>query len=323
MILKVIFFILLFQAPKILYSFYNFYGDIPFQYQITFTGDLIIDSKFINYTNTGEFDITYTLQTRSEFSTPQQSVTDWYFSELHTTTFPPLLSTLWRNYLLQKQKEIAYAVRVNNNHFLVFNKKGEVHPLSYIMEVFFPVIKQNKLSYKQNYHIPHEYSSVKKQNFLNINIEGWDFFKYTRPLTDKPLILLETNTQFINQIYSNYVDNRKNKQSTLFWIQSLNISQQNIYKQIESNIELTGMYFIDLAERLLHHATIIGKMTIPVSYEHQNYQTSINIELEGKFNIKLIYPSVYSDKDIPPPIMLNDNLIPLGTPKASFNQKTN
>lgn len=291
MIRLVLFFLLIIQTPKALYSFYDFYGDLPFQYRVTFTGTVIFETRHMSYTNTnGEFSIIYVLETRSDFSAPNQIVTDWYFSEMMTTNLPSILPSVWRAYISKKQKEIAYIVKLDTDHFYVFNRNGELHPLTYIMDVFFPVIDQSKTMYEKQYHVPNSKNTRDIKDYLNINITGWDFFKYTRPLNSRPYILMETNELLINQIYQNYSSTRKAKKETLFWLQSIIGNKKNAYDQLLSDMELTGMYFIDLRERLLTKATVLGKTFTKLPYEDGQYKENFNLYLEGAFNIELLHP---------------------------------
>ncbi|MGL5955455.1 MAG: hypothetical protein ACRC0X_02445 [Brevinema sp.] len=282
MILIVIFF---FITTIKTYSFYDLYGDIPFQYKVVFTGEVIISSKYFNYTNTnGSFNFNYIVVTRSEFSTDKQVIVDWYFSQLESTNLPPILSSMWAYYLRSKQNEITYSVKLDTDHFLVFSKEGKRHPIGYFLESIFPIINLQQSLYQKEYYLELP-ETAQQKNYITLKIQGWDFFRYTRPLDSRPLILLETNTQFINDIYQYYAKKQTQDQSAVFWMQNIEIARMNSHKRVKDESTLTGMYFIDLKNKIMSEATIMGKIATEIAYQYQNFKLPFNVSLEGKFDI--------------------------------------
>ncbi len=287
LILKVLFFIVLglkLSIPS--YSFYDIYGDILYLYDVEFTGEVIISSKYFSYTNTNaQFNFNYSLSTSSEFTDTQQIVVDWKFSPLTSSTLPSIFIDLWQSYVNSKTDNIAYIVKLESDHFLVFDKNGKRHPLGYVFEVLFPIIDMKNNQYNQRYslNVPSELET----DLISMVVSGWDFFKISRELNSDPLILLETNIQLINDIYSTYAYRNNNNIPTVFWMQNINILQANRYKQIKHEAILTGMYFLELDEKTLSKSIIISKVSVELPYQYQNFKVPFNLKLEGKFNINL------------------------------------
>ena len=287
LIIKAIFFltiVLKLSTPS--YSLYDIYGDISFLYDIKFTGKVIVSSKFFNYTNTNaQFDFNYSLSTRSELAEGEQIVVDWKFSPIRTTSLPSLFVDLWNSYIEEQTKDIVYTIKLPTDQFLVFDKRGKKNSLGYFFEILFPIIDTKKNQYNQKYtlDIPNEL----RTDHLSLEISGWDFFKITRPLDAAPLILLETNTQFINDIYSDYAERQSKKIPTVFWMQHINIFQINEYKQVQNEAILTGMYFLEVDKKILSKAIILSKLSVEVPFQYQNFKVPFNVQLEGKFDISL------------------------------------
>ncbi|MDK2818739.1 MAG: hypothetical protein KFW21_04750 [Spirochaetota bacterium] len=287
LILKIIFFIVLglkLSIPS--YSFYDIYGDILYLYDVEFTGEVIISSKYFSYTNTNaQFNFDYSLSTSSEFTDTQQIVIDWKFSPLTSSTLPSIFIDLWQSYIDSKTDNIAYIVKLESDHFLVFDKNGKRHPLGYVFEVLFPIIDMKNNQYNQTYslNVPSELET----DLISMVVSGWDFFKISRALNSDPLILLETNIQLINDIYSTYAYRNNNNIPTVFWMQNINILQANRYKQIKHEATLTGMYFLELDEKILSKSIIISKVSVELPYQYQNFKVPFNLKLEGKFDINL------------------------------------
>ncbi|MGL4677592.1 MAG: hypothetical protein ACRCWI_08020 [Brevinema sp.] len=283
-------FVFIFFFITTTHSFYDLYGDIPFEYEVVFTGKVIISSKYFNYTNTNSsFNFNYAVVTRSEFSTDKQVIVDWYFSNLTTSQLPLILSSIWSYYLQSKQKEIAYSVKLDTDQFLVFDKKGQRHPIGYFLESIFPIVNLQRSIYQQQYYLELP-ESPKQKSFMTLKIQGWDFFRQTRPTNSSPLILLETNTPFINNIYQHYEQKQKDDIPTVFWIQNIEITHLNAYKQLKGESILTGIYFLDLQNKIISQAAVIGKITTEIPYQYHNFQLPFKVFLEGQFDIALKAP---------------------------------
>lgn len=287
LIIKAIFFLtigLKLSTPS--YSFYDIYGDILFLYDVEFTGKVIVSSKFFNYTNTdAQFDVNYSLVTRSEFTVGEQLVVDWKFSPITTTSLPTIFVDLWNFYLEEQTKKIIYTVKLPSDHFLVFDKKGKRLSLGYFFEILLPIIDTEKNQYHQKYAL--DITDELKTDYLSLDITGWDFFKTIRSLDAEPLILLETNMQLINEIYSNYAEKQNKDTPTIFWMQHVNMFQVNEYKQVQNEAVFTGMYFLETNKKQLSKAIVMGKMSVEIPYQYQNFKVPFTIQLEGKFDINL------------------------------------
>ena len=317
LIIRVIFFLtiaLKLSTPS--YSFYDIYGDMNFLYDGEFTGKVIVSSKFFNYTNTNaQFNFNYSLTTRSEFTEGEQLVVDWRFFPIVTKSLPAIFVDLWNSYLGALTKKIIYTVKLPSDHFLVFDKKGKRMPLGYFFEILLPIIDIEKNQYHQRYGL--DIVSKLKTDHLSLEITGWDFLKNTRSLDAEPLILLETNMQLISEIYSNYSKKQNQKTPTIFWMQHANIFQVNEYKQVQNEAVLTGMYFLETGKKQLSKAIVIGKMSVEVPYEYQNFKMPFTIQLEGQFDVKLRDRAkmlILDDKNTSNKIQLNtDNNIDRNT----------
>ncbi len=287
LIIKAIFFLTIGLKSSVpSYSFYDIYGDIPFLYDVTFTGKVIISSKYFNYTNAdAQFNFNYSLSTRSEFTEGEQVVVNWEFSPLTTTSLPSVLLDLWKSFVNEQTKEIVYTVKLPTDQFLVFDEKGKRHPLGYFFEILFPIIDTEKNEYYQKYAL--DVADNSGTEHLSLEISGWDFFKITRTLDADPLILLETNRQFINEIYSNYSIRQNKKTPTIFWMQNVKLFQVNEYKQVQNEAVLTGMYFIEANKKILSRAIVMGKTSGELPYQYQNFKIPFSVQLEGKFDINL------------------------------------
>ena len=287
LIVKVIFFLtigLKLSTPS--YSFYDIYGDMLFLYDVEFTGEVIVSSKFFNYTNTdAQFDVNYSLVTRSDFTAGDQLVVDWKFSPITTKSLPSIFVDLWNSYLEEQTKKIIYTVKLPSDHFLVFDKKGNRMPLGYFLEILLPVIDTENNQYHQKYAL--DITDELTTDHLSLEITGWDFFKTARSLDAEPLILLETNMQLINEIYSNYAKKQNKDTPTVFWMQHINMFQVNEYKQVQNEAVFTGMYFLNTEKKQLSKAIVMGKMSVEIPYQYQNFKVPFTIQLEGKFNINL------------------------------------
>ena len=268
------------------YSFYDIYGDTPFLYDVEFTGAVIISSKYFNYTNTNaQFNFNYSISTRSEFTEGEQIVVNWEISPLTTKSLPSIFVDLWQSFVNEQTKGIAYTVKFPTDQFLVFDENGKRHPLGYFYEILFPIIDIKENKYQQRYAL--DIADELKTDHLSLEISGWDFFKITRAQDSEPLILLETNTQFINEIYSNYSIRQNKKTPTIFWMQNVKMFQMNEYKQVQNESVLTGMYFIEADKKTLSRAIIMGKVSGELPYQHQNFKIPFTVQLEGKFDINL------------------------------------
>ena len=268
------------------YSFYDIYGDIPFLYDVEFTGEVIVSSKYFNYTNTNaQFNFNYSISTISEFTEEDQIVVNWKLFPMTTKSLPSIFVDLWQSFVNEQTKKIAYTVKLPTDQFLVFDENGRRHPLGYFYEILFPIIDTKKNEYHQRYAL--DIANELKTDHLSLEISGWDFFKVARSLDSDPLILLETNTQFINEIYSNYSIRQNKKTPTIFWMQNVKLFQLNEYKQVQNEAILTGMYFLEADKKVLSRAIVMGKVSGELPYQYQNFKVPFTIQLEGKFDINL------------------------------------
>lgn len=270
------------------YSFYEMYGDIPFIYDVVFEGEVILESRYLNYTNKQvRFTFDYAVTTRSDLaSKKEQIITMWRFSPLKTHNLPIIFDTLWYKFLKLTFDDLAYSVKLPTDQFLVIDRFGRNHPMGYFLEFLFPIVdfKNSHYIQKYNFELPGEY---RKTRYVSINIEGWNFFTYVKPSTAPPLPILETNTQFINHIYSNYAEQKKNSQSTIFWMQTFTVSFANIFGQSFGSSDLVAMYFLDPSNKVLKRYIAIGELDIELPYIQDNMSVPITVKLNGEFQVKL------------------------------------
>ena len=273
------------------YSFYELVGDISIRYDVIFEGEIILDSRFMSYTNkNAKVTFDYSLVSRSEFTDDDRRfVVSWRFSPLTSHNLPNIFERLWLNLLTETTKDAVYTVKLPSDNFLVFQKNGERHPLGYFFEILFPIIDIENYRYKKSYkiEIPNPY---RETDYMNIDIEGWDFFRYSRPSTDRPIPSLETNTALINKIYTEYSERRKNKQDTIYWLQMFETATQNIYKQNKGTSTLVGMYFLDPEKAELSRYILIGDASFDLPFVQNNSVGFVNIKFNGKFTATLADP---------------------------------
>lgn len=277
--------ILVLQA-NFTHGFYSILGDIPFQYEVVFEGKLILESKFLYYTNNNaQFTFDYTVLTKDDTVSDDQLIVDWQFSPLRDYNISPIFALLWDNMFQSILQDISYTVMLPTDQFLVFDKQGKRHPLGYFLEILFPIISLKNQTSTSSIMLDF-LDENNKQRYLILDIEGWDFFNYTRSDTI-PNPLLETNKQFINELYTCYSEHNKKRLPTTFWIQNFNVSVANISKEPLSSGTMTGMYFLDRKTRMMNKATILSKFNTTMNYVQDVFSLPISIQMIGKFEIQL------------------------------------
>ncbi len=281
--IKIILLILFFTRQS--YSFYDMYGDIPYEYDMEFTGAIRMESKAFSYTNTNaRFTFGYALENRSEYSTPAEIVVDWYFSNIRESNLPAIFSSIWSNYTAQQQKEVVYVIKTAGDNFFAFDTQGSIHPMSYFLNVLLPVVNFQTLECSQSYN----FNLNNNQNeFFYVNIDAWEFYNITKTNDQTPMPALETNFQFIDKVYSIYAQKRAENQSTAFWLQNMSVYVNNAYGQIRDTADFNGIYVIDMDSRTLTQGGIIGKIDMTYPFRFQNFTQEIKIHIEGEFNLKL------------------------------------
>lgn len=286
-------FFLCFMFTTSTYTFYNFYNDMPYHYTSSYKGILIIKSDYINYTNTNvSFCVDYTLIARSEHTEKSQTIVDWYFSPVRSSTLPVFAKTMLDSFISQSIKEVRYGVKLPSDHFLMFDRKGQRHLMGNAAEILFPIVDFTNKTYTQSYNV----DLGDGTHFVNMDLEGWDFFQYKRPADSLPLPILETNEQFISKIYQSYTDHSKKNLPMTFWVQYMNLIRVSNYQQVLDNYTLMGLYFIDSQKRELSKAIIIGKIKSFLSYTLSQITIPIEIEMQGQFDIILNDQAVFDYK---------------------------
>jgi len=269
-----------------IYGFYNILGDVPFQYIAVFDGKIILESKFLYYTNDNmKFNFDYTVMTREETVSNDQVLVDWHFSQINNPDEIPLFNLLWDSLFKKILKDISYTVMLPNDQFLVIDKNGKRHPLGYFLELLLPITSLKNNSYESSTLLDF-LDENRQQRYLKIDVEGWDFFKYKR--TNKaPLPALDTNSQLINALYKSYAQQNKNTLSMIYWAQNFNTSVTTINKESISSGEMTGIYKLNQKMRTMDDAIIISKFNTVVNFTQNMLSIPINIKIEGIFKLKL------------------------------------
>lgn len=268
------------------YSFYNIVGDVPFQYEVVYKGELILSGRYVNITNKNAcFSFDFVIQTSDETVSAEQLVVNWDFSELKSHNTSPLFSKLWNAAAFRVKKDLAYSIMLPSDNILSFDKKGQINPASYFLEIVLPIIdfKNNVRSYSYQFGYTNAFGEEKNIDFT---VDGWNFFMGKAPDDRDDLDVFLAQDKLVEEISTIYEKKNKDKIPTLFWLQTTKSYVGSSILPLQNTSSTIGMYIINLDERLLEQAYILTKIEVILPFITDVAYTPIKVELNGSFMMR-------------------------------------
>ncbi|SFB78840.1 hypothetical protein SAMN02745150_00810 [Brevinema andersonii] len=268
------------------YSFYNIVGDVPFQYEIVYKGELILSGRYVNITNKNAcFSFDFVIQTSDETVSAEQLVVNWDFSGLKSHNISPLFSKLWNAAAFRVKNNLAYSVMLQSDNILSFDKKGQINPAGYFLEIVLPIIdfKNNVRSYSYQFGYTNAFGEERNVDFT---VNGWNFFIAGAPDDTDTFDVFLAQDRLVEEIYTIYEKKNKDKNPTLFWLQTTKSDVGSSFLQKMNTSSTIGMYIINLDERLVEQAYILTKMEVILPFITDVAYTPIKVELDGAFTLR-------------------------------------
>lgn len=268
------------------YSFYNIVGDVPFQYEVVYKGELILSGRYVNITNKNAcFSFDFVIQTSDETVSAEQLVVNWDFSGLKSHNTSALFSKLWNAAAFRVKKNLAYSIMLPSDNILSFDKKGQINPASYFLEIVLPIIdfKNNVRSYSYQFGYTNAFGEEKN---IDLTVNGWNFFIANAPNDTDALDVFLAQDKLVEEIYTIYEKKNKDKIPTLFWLQTTKSYVGSSILQRQNTSSTIGMYIINLDERVVEQAYILTKIEVILPFITDAAYTPIKVELKGAFTLR-------------------------------------
>lgn len=228
------------------YSFYNIVGDVPFRYEIVYQGELILSGHYVNITNKNAcFSFDFVIQTSDETVSAEQLVVNWDFSELKSYNTSPLFSKLWNAVVFRVKNNLAYSIMLPSDNILSFDKKGQVNPASYFLEIVLPIIDFKNNVRSSSYQFGYTNAFGEEKN-IDFTVDGWNFFMGKVPDDRDDLDVFLAQDKLVEEIYTIYEKKNKDKIPTLFWLQTTKSHVGSKIQPLQNTSSTIGMYIINL-----------------------------------------------------------------------------
>lgn len=280
------FFIFIFMFSRG-HSFYQLSEDSIYTYKVFFRGSILLDASFLSQKNQDvQFSFSYTIFPQ-KYDPNDNSVFKIKISKIKNLEGTHPVFVYVCNYLLDSlNSQIAYGIKAKDDTIVLIDTQSRQHPLSFFMDLFFPIINQVDGYESHSYILDLLYNLGQGQipAQMTVETEGWHFLNSSRKSKD-PYPLLENNKSFLDTLIKKHLKQKKNT-THLPWMQRVEIvvSDNNSGENFVDSSFL-GVYSLDLKNKLMKEAEIDADIKAKTQYQYQFISVPLEMSLRGVFSI--------------------------------------
>lgn len=258
---------------------------MPYLYEASFQGTVIVQNSYRAQTNSkASFSLDFSIGVNDETEKTSEQLVSWRIGRLKNDKTLPLFADLWNSALERRTNDLAYSILLPSDQILTISKDGTRSYLGTVLELALPSVNVTARSKIESYAFESTSADNSPLNYL-VKISGWDFFGQEPPDDLGPLPFIGRD-DIISQIYSSYEEKNRQKQPTLFWIQSTEILSGRAFEAASPLVNATGIYQLNLRRGVMEKAYISVQAVIAAPLENRGAQANWNIKIDGTFTLE-------------------------------------